>query len=317
MRTSPLNALVERLESVEALDGLGRTAGRTVRGLISDGVPKGVLSGAWLGHALHPIMTDIPIGAWTSSVLLDWTGGKESRSAADRLILTGVLAAGATVATGWSDWADVEQRDAAVRRSGLVHAAANATATALMMGSYVARKRGARGPGRLLSLAGSAALGVVGWLGGHLSYTLGAGVTAGALAAGVQATAATGPPKRRRRETRTYEQLGAVGGTYLGMPTTSPLHSADVLEVPQPSEPATPAVPEAPVSPAVPDPGTPADPEEPADVPTPEEPATPIVPEEPGTQSSIQPGRVRALRGEIPVARRTAGRFPVREGGDV
>ena len=191
-------------------------AGRTVRGLISDGVPKGVLSGAWLGHALHPIMTDIPIGAWTSSVLLDWTGGKESRSAADRLILTGVLAAGATVATGWSDWADVEQRDAAVRRSGLVHAAANATATALMMGSYVARKRRARGPGRLLSLAGSAALGVVGWLGGHLSYTLGAGVTAGALAAGVQATAATGPPKRRRRETRTYEQLGAVGGSYLG-----------------------------------------------------------------------------------------------------
>ncbi len=133
MRTSPLNALVERLESVEALDGLGRTVGRTVRGLIPDGVPKGVLSGAWLGHPLHPIMTDIPIGAWTSSVLLDWTGGKDSRSAADRLILTGVLATGATVATGWSDWADVEQRDAAVRRSGLVHAAANATATALMM----------------------------------------------------------------------------------------------------------------------------------------------------------------------------------------
>ena len=191
MRTSQLNVLVERLESVEALDGLGRTAGRTVRGLISDG-PNDVLSGAWLGHALHPIMTDIPIGAWTSSVLLDWTGGKESRSAVDRLILTGVLAAGATVATGWSDWADVEQRDAAVRRSGLVHAAANATATALMIGSYVARKRGARGRGRLLSLAGSAALGAGGWLGGHLSYTLGAGVTAGALAAEMQATAATG-----------------------------------------------------------------------------------------------------------------------------
>jgi uncharacterized membrane protein len=192
MRTSPLNALVERLESVEALDGLGQPAGRMVRGLISDGVPKDVLSGAWLGHALHPIMTDIPIGAWTSSVLLDWTGGKESRSAADRLILTGVLAAGATVATGWSDWADVEQRDAAVRRFGLVHAAANATATALMIGSYVARKRGARGRGRLLSLAGSTALGAGGWLGGHLSYTLGAGVTAGAPAAGMPATAGTG-----------------------------------------------------------------------------------------------------------------------------
>jgi hypothetical protein len=80
-------------------------------------------------------MTDIPIGAWTSSVLLDWTGGKESRSAADRLVLTGVLAAGAAVASGWSDWADAEPGNAPVRRSGLVHAAANATATALMTGS--------------------------------------------------------------------------------------------------------------------------------------------------------------------------------------
>ncbi len=163
-----------------------------VRGLIRDGAPKGVLSGAWLGHAVHPMMTDIPIGAWTSSVLLDWMGGRDSRSAADRLILAGVLAAGATFATGWSDWADAEQRSAAVRRSGLVHAAANGTATWLMIGSYVARKRGARGRGKLLSLAGSAALGAGGWLGGHLSYTLGAGVTAGAPAAGEQATATTG-----------------------------------------------------------------------------------------------------------------------------
>jgi uncharacterized membrane protein len=163
-----------------------------VRGLIPDGVPKDVLSGMWLGHALHPIMTDIPIGAWTSSVLLDWTGGKDSGSTSDRLILIGLLAAGTTIATGWSDWADAEQRNAAVRRSGLVHAAANTMATAFMISSYLARKRGARGGGRLLSLAGSAALGTGGWLGGHLSYTLGAGVTAGVPAAGIQPAASTG-----------------------------------------------------------------------------------------------------------------------------
>ncbi len=190
MKTSPLNALAARLESLEALDGLGRTAGRKTRGLIPDGVAKDVLSGAWLGHALHPILTDIPIGVWTSSVILDWTGGRASRPAADRLILTGVLAAGATVATGWSDWADAEEGNAAVRRLGLAHAAANGTATLLMVSSYVARKQGARKRGRLLSLVGSAALGAGGWLGGHLSYTQGVGVTAGAPAAGRQATAA-------------------------------------------------------------------------------------------------------------------------------
>jgi len=59
MTTSPLNALAARLESVEALDGPGRTAGRAVRELIPDGAPKDVLSGAWLGHAVHPILTDI------------------------------------------------------------------------------------------------------------------------------------------------------------------------------------------------------------------------------------------------------------------
>jgi len=186
MTTSPLNALAARLESVDALDGPARTIGRTVRGLIREGAPKDALSGAWLGHAVHPIMTDIPIGTWTSAILLDWVGGKESRSASDRLILAGVLAAGATVATGWSDWADAEERDAAVRRSGLVHAGANAAATTLMFGSYVARKRGARGRGKLLSLAGSAALGAGGWLGGHLAYALGAGATTRAPADATQ-----------------------------------------------------------------------------------------------------------------------------------
>ena len=194
MTISPLNALVARLESVEALDGPGRTVGRTVRALIPRGAPKDGLSGAWLGHAVHPVMTDIPIGMWTSSILLDWVGGSDSRSASDRLILAGVVAAGATVATGWSDWADTEEHDAAVRRAGLLHAALNATATALMTVSYASRKRGARGRGKLLSLAGATALGAGGWLGGHLSYTLGAGVTAGAPAAGTRATATNGFP---------------------------------------------------------------------------------------------------------------------------
>jgi hypothetical protein len=57
-----------------------------------------------------------------------------------------------------------------------------------MIGSFLARKRGARGRGKVMSLAGAAALSAGGWLGGHLSYTLGSRVTAGAPAAGMQAT---------------------------------------------------------------------------------------------------------------------------------
>lgn len=189
MTTSPLNELAARIESLDALDGPAQTIGRTVRGLIPDGRPKEALSGAWIGHALHPLLSDLPIGTWTSAVILDWIGGREARTASDRLIAAGLLAAGATAATGWSDWADAEERDPSVRRSGLVHAVTNGTASLLMAGSYVARKRGARGRGRLLSLAGSAALGAGGWLGGHLTYTLGAGVAP----AGQSVTSTTHP----------------------------------------------------------------------------------------------------------------------------
>jgi uncharacterized membrane protein len=184
MTADPLTALVERLDSAEMLDGPAGALGREIRKLIPEGPPKDALSGRWIGHALHPLLTDVPIGTWTSSVILDWTGGTASRSAADRLLVVGLLAAGATVATGWSDWADAEQGDAAVRRVGIVHAATNATASALMLGSCISRMRGARGRGRMLSLAGSAALGLGGWLGGHLTYSLGAGVQPRAAGSG-------------------------------------------------------------------------------------------------------------------------------------
>ena len=75
--TSPMGPLIAQLESVDALDGPARAVARTVRGVIPDGTPKHILSGAWFGHAVHPIMTDIPIGVWTSAVILDWTGGED------------------------------------------------------------------------------------------------------------------------------------------------------------------------------------------------------------------------------------------------
>ncbi|HET9101776.1 MAG TPA: DUF2231 domain-containing protein [Solirubrobacteraceae bacterium] len=189
MSPSPLNTLAARLESITALDGPAGAAAGVVNTALPAGPAKDLLSGTWLGHALHPLVTDVPVGAWTSAAILDWTGGRDSRGAADRLILTGLLAAGAAAVTGWSDWADAEADSPAVRRSGLVHAALNGTAATLMIGSYRARRRGDRGRGRLLSVAGTAALGAGGWLGGHLSYTLGSGVSSPAPAAGAQSAA--------------------------------------------------------------------------------------------------------------------------------
>jgi nitrite reductase/ring-hydroxylating ferredoxin subunit/uncharacterized membrane protein len=168
--------LVGQIERLAELDEPASTVGKTVRDLIPAGPVKDTLSGRWLGHALHPLLTDLPIGTWTSAVLLDWLGGRPARDAADRLIGLGLLAAGPAAVTGMTDWADSEAADPAVRRLGLVHAASNVAALGLFGASYALRRRGARAGGRLFALAGSATLAAGGYLGAHLSFAQGVAV---------------------------------------------------------------------------------------------------------------------------------------------
>lgn len=175
--TRPLAAeAADAIEGLEVLDQPATAIGKAVRSVLPNGPVKNALSGTALGHALHPLLTDIPIGTFTSSVLLDLLGGADSEDASDRLIGLGLLSTAPTIASGWSDWADSEMADDGVRRAGVVHAALNGTAVALMAASYVARKQGSRGRGKLLALAGMGLMGGGGWIGGHLSYAQGIGV---------------------------------------------------------------------------------------------------------------------------------------------
>jgi nitrite reductase/ring-hydroxylating ferredoxin subunit/uncharacterized membrane protein len=175
--SSPLlHRLAERVGQIEALDPPARTVLGLADKVIKPGRARDVLSGTFLGHALHPLMTDLPIGSWTSAVLLDNLGGRESEGAARKLIGLGILASVPTAATGYVEWADSAGGRASTRRVGLAHAASNVTALSLFTASYLARKRGQRAKGRALALAGSSALAVGGHLGGHLSYVHGEGV---------------------------------------------------------------------------------------------------------------------------------------------
>jgi nitrite reductase/ring-hydroxylating ferredoxin subunit/uncharacterized membrane protein len=137
---------------------------------------KDALSGTPLGHALHPLLTDLPIGTWTSSLLLDLLGGPAARPASERLIALGLLAATPTAATGLNDWADTTPASDGVRRIGAVHAVANVAALGLYAASWAARRRGRHGRGVAFGLAGLGALTVGGHLGGHLSYARAVGV---------------------------------------------------------------------------------------------------------------------------------------------
>jgi uncharacterized membrane protein len=165
--------LVEQLERASSFDGLSRRIERFVNGALPEAEPRRFLEGRRLGHALHPVLSDVPIGSWTSSVILDLLGGESAERGADLLIVVGLAAALPTALSGWTDWSRTDEEQ---QRVGLVHAGANVTAVSLFASSLRKRRQGHRRAGKLLSLAGAGAMGAAAYLGGHLSFARGAGV---------------------------------------------------------------------------------------------------------------------------------------------
>jgi uncharacterized membrane protein len=162
----PLVEWTRSLEQARVLDLPARLLGRVAGVVVADPARRDLLQGKWLGHALHPVLTDLPIGFWTSATVLDLVGGKRSRPAATTLVALGVLTAVPAIVTGYAEYAETEQRD---KRVGFVHAATNASAVVLFASSLKARRSDRHGPGVLLALAGTSAATVGGFLGGHLS----------------------------------------------------------------------------------------------------------------------------------------------------
>jgi uncharacterized membrane protein len=165
--------LLEQLEQASTLDALSKRIQALVDTALPDGRPRDLLEGRPLGHALHPVLSDVPIGSLTSSVILDLLGGDSAQSSADLLILVGLAAALPTAISGWTDWSRTDKRQ---QRVGLVHAAVNISGVSLFALSLRKRRQGRRNVGKLLSLAGAGSIGAAAYLGGHLSFARGVGV---------------------------------------------------------------------------------------------------------------------------------------------
>lgn len=168
---------IDRIGRTEQLDPVADRLDKLARPRLEEPAVRNALSGAWLGHRLHPLLTDVAVGSFASAVLVDLLAPGHSH-VARRLIGVGLLSSLPTAASGLSDWIDVYD-DA--RRVGLVHAAGNGLAMALFTRSFLHRgrlhkARGKKGGGRLSSLLGLAVLAGTGYLGGHLSYVQGVGV---------------------------------------------------------------------------------------------------------------------------------------------
>ncbi len=164
---------VEELNQLEALDPLVALLDQRVPEVFRSGPVRDALAGNAIGHALHPMLSDLPIGTWTSATLLDLLGPRRWRGASATLTGIGLLASVPTVASGWVEWGETP---ASQRRVAVVHAASNGMAAGFYLVSFLAKLRGRTRTGRSAALVGAMVLGVGGYLGGHLSLGRGVGV---------------------------------------------------------------------------------------------------------------------------------------------
>ncbi|MGW0122384.1 Rieske 2Fe-2S domain-containing protein [Streptomyces sp. NPDC003327] len=162
---------MDRLENSPRADRLADALSGAVRALPLGGA-RDVLHGRWLGHPVHPLMVQFPIGAWLSAAVLDLVPGRQRRRTAGLLVAAGLAGAGPAAVAGWVDWAELRRPQ---QRVGLVHAAANITGVALYAASLSARCRGRHWRGRLWGFAGLGVIAAGGAIGGHLAYRQAAG----------------------------------------------------------------------------------------------------------------------------------------------
>jgi uncharacterized membrane protein len=155
---------LDRIERSVVADPAIRVLQRGIRSFPLGDV-RDLLRGRPLGHPVHPVLVQVPIGCWLSAAVLDIVpAGQRAPTTLTAVGLAGV--APASVA-GWADWADLPPEQA---RVGLAHALSNVAAVAFYTASLTARLRGRSMKGRLWSLGGLTAVAVSGALGGHVAY---------------------------------------------------------------------------------------------------------------------------------------------------
>ena len=161
----PLVRTLQRLEAWDGADSLSDLLDALSRPLGREPL-RGLLLGRGSGHAVHPVLTDLAIGFWTSSASLDLLRRGRSADASRALVGWGVLSALPTAVTGLAEWRGTSNPE---RRVGAVHAASNAAATALYAVSWGLRRSGRHKAGVAAGLAATSVASVGAYLGGHLA----------------------------------------------------------------------------------------------------------------------------------------------------
>jgi len=173
-------ALAKAVDSLP-LDPIAEPLSKAVRDAYAAAGPAGQIAknamhGVWLGHPLHPVFTDLPVGAWTTALALDASanGDRGMRKAATFALGVGLLGALGAAVTGLTDWSETDGR---AKKEGLVHGLLNIAATSLMATAYVQRVTNNHRGGRACAWTGYAIATATAYLGGDLVYGHRIGVT--------------------------------------------------------------------------------------------------------------------------------------------
>lgn len=165
-----LRHYVTRLEETPALDRPASALGRLAAAVHPSSAVRALAQGATVGHPLHAAMSDVPVGAWMSSLVLDVRHPGDASSGAATLLR---LALVSTVPTAVLGLADFQRLDESQRRVAAVHTTFNSLGVGLGVASLRARSAGWHGRAAVLSAAGATLLSAGGFLGGHIAARLG------------------------------------------------------------------------------------------------------------------------------------------------
>ncbi len=210
---SELRAWAARIEANPTIDEIAAPLERVASAVTQSDSVHDLLRGRWLGHALHPLLTDFPLGSWISASVLDFFGGEQARPSARRLVGFGVLTAVPTAIAGLADWSDTT---GGARRAGAVHGAMNGGILVSYAASWVARRRGRHGLGVVLAVAGGSAAWISGYLGGHLSLVTNTGIANRKQQTSDGTTSQEATMTERERDGDPTEQEGQSGSVVHG-----------------------------------------------------------------------------------------------------
>jgi len=157
---------------------------------------KSFLHGTWWGHALHPVIVNVPLGAWTAALVADLVAytGRLRPEVGDFCVLIGVLASYGALVTGYTDFHETAGHE---RKVGAAHGLLMTTTILLYTASWLLRWRvggSAHDLAVVLAVIGYLLVISGAYLGGDLVFRIGTMVNRNAFITGPKEFVRIGRP---------------------------------------------------------------------------------------------------------------------------